>query len=386
MGNVQGMLTAARKLLGVRENPPGSNNIVTRWYGLRGPWCNMAVSYAAAHSDNLAAVGGKFAYTVAHARSFQKRGRWHYGVGGIRPGDTVFFDWSGSRSIGAIDHVGIVEAVHSDRTITTLEGNTSDAFRRRRRNSACIVGYGRPAYKGGSASTPSGDNILRRGSEGNAVKTLQKNRAGAPRRRGRRGRLHVFPTSSSDPAGLKEVQTLTFTKAHAVLWDEQNGLLWATGATLVRTYRVSGTLRAARLRKHGPDITIVGNGHDIQPCYARPGILLVTDSHRVYSVDEATRAVTVVAKMPYVKSYVRHAGGQAMWTADPDMNDSAWGGSTVHLQGPPLHHPAPLNPNCHRSIRGPVTRPAGLSPRPGRVPRAGGRCRRRSAGPGPGRG
>ncbi len=40
----------------------------------------------------------------------------------------------------------------------------------------------------------------------------------------------------------------------------------------------------------------------------------------------------------------------------------------------------------HRSIRGPVTRPAGLSPRPGRVPRAGGRCRRRSVGPGPGRG
>ncbi|MFI9345775.1 peptidoglycan-binding protein [Streptomyces sp. NPDC052773] len=176
MGNVQGMLTAARKLLGVRENPPGSNNnIVTRWYGLRGPWCNMAVSYAAAHSDNLAAIGGKFAYTVAHARYFQKKGRWHYGIGGIRPGDIVFFDWSGSRSIGAIDHVGIVEAVHSNRTITTLEGNTSDAFRRRRRNSACIVGYGRPAYKGGSAPMPSGDGILRRGSKGNAVKTLQKN-------------------------------------------------------------------------------------------------------------------------------------------------------------------------------------------------------------------
>jgi peptidoglycan hydrolase-like protein with peptidoglycan-binding domain len=135
----------------------------------------MAVSYAAAHSGNLAAMGGKFAYTVAHARYFQKKGRWRYGIGGIRPGDIVFFDWSGSRSIGAIDHVGIVEAVHSNRTITTLEGNTSDAFRRRRRNSACIVGYGRPAYQGGSAPMPSGDGILRRGSKGNAVKTLQKN-------------------------------------------------------------------------------------------------------------------------------------------------------------------------------------------------------------------
>ncbi|WP_086738295.1 DUF6528 family protein [Streptomyces glaucescens] len=148
---------------------------------------------------------------------------------------------------------------------------------------------------------------------------------------GSRDRLHVFAPSSSDPASLKEVQTLTFTKAHAVLWDEQNGLLWVTGGTLIRTYRVNGTLRAARLQKHGPDITIAGNGHDIQPDYARPGTLLVTDSHRVYSVDKATRAVTVVAKMPYVKSYVRHAGGQAMWTADPDINDSVWAGSTVHF-------------------------------------------------------
>lgn len=148
---------------------------------------------------------------------------------------------------------------------------------------------------------------------------------------GSRDRLHVFGPSSSDPATLKEVQTLTFTKAHGVLWDEQNELLWVTGGTLIRTYRVKGTLRAARLEKHGPDITIAGNGHDIQPDYARPGTLLVTDSHRVYSVDKATRAATVIARMPYVKSYVRHAGGQAMWTADPDIEDSVWGGSTVHF-------------------------------------------------------
>ncbi|MEU2060771.1 peptidoglycan-binding protein [Streptomyces sp. NPDC013455] len=176
MGNVHGMLAAARKLLGTTEHPPGSNrNVITKWYGFPGPWCDMAVSYAAAHSDNLSAIGGKFALTTAHARAFQKKGRWHYGVGGIRPGDIVFFDWSGSRSIGAIDHVGIVEAVHSNRTITTLEGNTSDAFRRRRRTSACIVGYGRPAYGGGGAPMPSGDGILRLGSKGQAVKTLQKN-------------------------------------------------------------------------------------------------------------------------------------------------------------------------------------------------------------------
>ncbi|MFF4546716.1 peptidoglycan-binding protein [Streptomyces sp. NPDC001406] len=175
MGTAKGMITAARKLLGTTEHPPGSNhNLITSWYGFSGPWCDMSISYEAAHSDNLKAVMGKFALTTAHARAFQSHGRWHYGIGGIRPGDVVFFDFSGGRSISSIKHVGLVEAVHSNGTITTLEGNTSDAFRRRVRGRACVVGYGRPAYDN-AAPMPSHDGILRLGSTGNAVKSLQKN-------------------------------------------------------------------------------------------------------------------------------------------------------------------------------------------------------------------
>lgn len=176
MGTVAGMLAEARKMLGLGEYPPGSNsNKVTDWYGFDGPWCDMAVSYMAAKSDNLSAIMGKFAYTVAHAKAFRSAGRWHYGLGGIKPGDIVFFDWGGSGSVDAIDHVGVVEAVHSDGTITTIEGNTSDKCLRRTRRSA-IVGYGRPAYGGNSTTPPpSSDGMLRLGSKGNAVKTLQKN-------------------------------------------------------------------------------------------------------------------------------------------------------------------------------------------------------------------
>jgi peptidoglycan hydrolase-like protein with peptidoglycan-binding domain len=174
MGTVAGMLTQARKLLGTKENPPGSNhNLVTTWYGFDGAWCDMSVSYEAGHSDNLSAMMGKFAYTVAHAQAFKTNGRWHYGLGGIRAGDIVFFDWSGGGNIGGIDHVGLVEAVHSNGTITTLEGNTSDEFRRRVR-SACVVGYGRPAY-GDAAPLPPTDGMLRLGSTGNAVRALQAN-------------------------------------------------------------------------------------------------------------------------------------------------------------------------------------------------------------------
>jgi peptidoglycan hydrolase-like protein with peptidoglycan-binding domain len=168
------MLAQARRLLGTRENPPGSNhNLVTTWYGFDGAWCDMAISYEAGHSDNLAAVMGKFAYTVAHAQAFRNAGRWHYGLGGIRPGDVVFFDWSGSGTIAGIDHVGLVEAVHSNGSITTLEGNTSDMFARRVRSSS-IVGYGRPAY-GDAAPLPPSDGMLRRGSVGNGVRKLQTN-------------------------------------------------------------------------------------------------------------------------------------------------------------------------------------------------------------------
>ncbi|WP_079052601.1 peptidoglycan-binding protein [Streptomyces regalis] len=175
MGSVEGMLAQMRKLIGTGENPPGSNNnFITDWYGFDDAWCNMTVSYAAAKSDNLDAIFGKHAWTVGHARRFQSKGRWHYGVGGIRAGDVVFFDWSGTRSIDNIDHVGVVEAVHSSGKITTIEGNTSDKVLRRDRYSSEIVGYGRPAY-GNAAPLPPTDGILRRGSKGAAVKTLQGN-------------------------------------------------------------------------------------------------------------------------------------------------------------------------------------------------------------------
>ncbi|MEV5841333.1 peptidoglycan-binding protein [Streptomyces sp. NPDC051985] len=175
MGSVEGMLAQMRKLIGTAEYPPGSNNnFITDWYGFDGAWCDMTVSYAAAHSDNLNAVCGKHAWTVEHAKAFRSTGRWHYGVGGMRAGDVVFFDWQGTRSIDGIDHVGVVEAVHSSGRITTIEGNTSDRCMRRERNSSEIVGYGRPAY-GNAAPLPTTDGILRRGSKGTAVKTLQGN-------------------------------------------------------------------------------------------------------------------------------------------------------------------------------------------------------------------
>lgn len=145
MGTTAGMLAAGRSDLGYREGPDNDTKFGD-WYGLpHQPWCDMAVSYWAAKSGNGPAVG-KFAWTPAHAHWFAQQGRLNRQP---HPGDIVFFAWSGSTSIDAIDHVGIVEAVRDDGSVITIEGNSGDMVARHVRR-AFIVGYGHPAYSANS--------------------------------------------------------------------------------------------------------------------------------------------------------------------------------------------------------------------------------------------
>lgn len=178
-GTAADVIREARKSLGTGEYPPGSNsNYIVTWYNEnvarigRGPWCDMSVTMwgaKAAISDKV----GKFAYTVYHAQWFEKRGQWHSGTAGIRAGDVVFFDWGGSRRIGNIDHVGIVERVEGDE-VHTIEGNSHDMCRREVRDSTYICGYGRPAYATPAVVAPSGAQVLKTGSAGDRVRALQR--------------------------------------------------------------------------------------------------------------------------------------------------------------------------------------------------------------------
>ena len=75
------------------------------------------------------------------------------------PGDYIFYDWqdgtnyADTDNTGAADHVGIVEKV-SGQTITVIEGNYSNAVKRRTLavNGRYIRGYGVPKYGSGTAS------------------------------------------------------------------------------------------------------------------------------------------------------------------------------------------------------------------------------------------
>jgi hypothetical protein len=185
-GTAAAMLAEARRCLGIAGRP----NVITREYAnrhgsefLRASWCDMSITYWARHAGCTAAVlpGGDRAYTVWHAEDFQKIGRWHAGttanVNACKPGDIVFFDWGGSDSVGAIDHVGVVEVMLGNGRVQTIEGNTSDSCARRVRSAGVIAGYGRPAYAGSTASWMEDMvkelPLLKRGATGEHVQTLR---------------------------------------------------------------------------------------------------------------------------------------------------------------------------------------------------------------------
>ena len=170
MGSARGMLAEAARSVGLAGRP----NYITRDYAARHgedflavAWCDMSITWWARRSGNAAAVlpAGDRAYTPWHAADFRKIGRWHEGttanIDAAKPGDIVFFDWGGSNSIDAIDHVGVIEKVLGGGRVQTIEGNTSDSVRRRVRGAAEIAGFGRPAYGEDDDDMPTAKEIAK---------------------------------------------------------------------------------------------------------------------------------------------------------------------------------------------------------------------------------
>lgn len=158
----------------VRWLGTGEPNEIQRWYQSRNgnayagnwPWCDATITRAAVDSGCYDAVcfGTDYAYTVAHAQRFNVAGAWHPMVNGvvnsgIRRGDIVFFDWAGSSSIGAIDHVGFVTGV-SGSTVYTIEGNIGNVCARKVRYVHDIAGFGRPVYKTAPKPAPASKPVV----------------------------------------------------------------------------------------------------------------------------------------------------------------------------------------------------------------------------------
>ncbi|MER7618955.1 CHAP domain-containing protein, partial [Nonomuraea wenchangensis] len=156
------VLDVARAQVGTTENAAGGGTKFQQWYAdsaragetvqrdggnrnayLNAPWCSMFVSWVGEQSGARSQIGWD-AYTVTHAKWFAANDRWGTEA---KPGAVVFFSWSGSKSLSAIDHVGFVVKDNGDGTISTIEGNTGNGkVEERVRPTSQVVGYGYPNY------------------------------------------------------------------------------------------------------------------------------------------------------------------------------------------------------------------------------------------------
>jgi surface antigen len=145
-----------RSQLGVKEQPAGSNQVpYSAWYGVAAPWCQMFQNWAHVRLGMVppgfveGTVPKGSAYTPTCADWFSRRGRWS-----TRPqvGALVYYDFP-NDGVNRISHVGWVEAVNADGSITAIEGNTDAAGSRtggqvmRKVRRSGIVGYGMPDYE-----------------------------------------------------------------------------------------------------------------------------------------------------------------------------------------------------------------------------------------------
>jgi cell wall-associated NlpC family hydrolase len=161
--SAQTVLRVAESQIGVSENAAGGGTKFHQWYMssqraretlardgggspqlyANAPWCAMFVSWVGEQAGARHTVGWD-AYTVTYAQWFKNNGRWGAEA---RPGAVVFFDWNGSKSLSAIDHVGLVKKDNRDGTITTIEGNTGNGkVEQRVRPKSQVTGYGYPEY------------------------------------------------------------------------------------------------------------------------------------------------------------------------------------------------------------------------------------------------
>ncbi len=151
------IIDIARKYIGVKENPPNSNNVIfnTKYYGhiVSGsayPWCCVFVWFVFEESgaSSLFYGGKKTAYCPTLLNYHKVKGQ---GVSeDYKQGDIIFFNFNGKTNA---QHVGICESFDG-KYITTIDGNTEPnneanggAVMRRKRGKKYIVGAYRPNYK-----------------------------------------------------------------------------------------------------------------------------------------------------------------------------------------------------------------------------------------------
>ncbi|MET9316415.1 CHAP domain-containing protein [Kribbella sp. NPDC003505] len=117
------IVNAANGEVGQQETPPGSN---CNPYGPCEAWCAHFATWtwrqAGIQIPDYGFTGDIYTWG-------QGTGRTHDGDTGMRPGDIVLYG-TGPDSTDTSVHTGVVVAVGTDGTITTVEGNSGDEVRK----------------------------------------------------------------------------------------------------------------------------------------------------------------------------------------------------------------------------------------------------------------
>lgn len=133
MSKASTVMNIAASYIGTHEDPLGSNNVIfnTDYYGYPvgyAPWAAWCCAFVwdifrMAGASALFYDGQKTAYCPTVASWGASSGLViNYNL--AKYGDIVLFDWDGD---GVADHIGFVENLNDDGSLTTIEGNTSDA-------------------------------------------------------------------------------------------------------------------------------------------------------------------------------------------------------------------------------------------------------------------
>ena len=161
------VVSIAQSYIGCKESDGSHKKIIdlynshkplARGYAVKytDAWCSTFAS-AVAIAAGLTGIIPTECGCEKHIALFKALGSWQENDAYVpAPGDYIFYDWNDSGvgdCTGAADHVGIVEKV-SGQTITVIEGNYSNAVKRRTLavNGRYIRGYGVPKYGSGTAS------------------------------------------------------------------------------------------------------------------------------------------------------------------------------------------------------------------------------------------
>lgn len=153
-------INVARSQVGYTERA-NNNNKYGIWYGMNNaPYCAIGLTWCAAQLNNLAMIGGKWAYCPFWANYF--RAQKHYSATPTR-GAIGFCDWSGRKRVGQEQHVTIVTGVRGS-YISTIEFNTGpgsggsqsngDGVHARSRHISLFVGFGMPKYTSETSVKP----------------------------------------------------------------------------------------------------------------------------------------------------------------------------------------------------------------------------------------